>query len=85
MEICTYHVQGTDRLGAPCAECGHSTVAHPGHYCNPSLDACLICTVLKHNDPVAFEAMQWTAEQKAAIREEFSLEPDWQRGWNRDA
>jgi hypothetical protein len=46
--ICTRHV-GPDAtmpewMGAPCPDCGHTTLGHPG-ITNLTLDACLICEV----------------------------------------
>jgi hypothetical protein len=46
--ICTRHV-GPDAttpewMGAPCPDCGHTTLGHPG-ITNLTLDACLVCEV----------------------------------------
>lgn len=46
--ICTTYV-GADGaplswVGMPCADCGHTTTAHPG-LINPGLTACLVCQV----------------------------------------
>lgn len=45
--ICTRHVTPEDQpewLGAPCPDCGHTTLGHPG-MTNTTLDGCLICEV----------------------------------------
>ena len=45
--ICTRHVTADDQpewSGAPCPECGHTSLGHPG-ITNLTLDACLVCEV----------------------------------------
>ena len=43
--LCTRRNSGTDIIGAPCPQCGHTNMLHPGT-ANPSLEACALCTVL---------------------------------------
>jgi hypothetical protein len=46
--ICTRQNTADDQapawLGAPCPDCGHTSLGHPG-MTNPTLDACLVCEV----------------------------------------
>lgn len=43
--VCHASTSTADVIGAPCRECGHTNLAHPGNH-NPTLDACAICLVL---------------------------------------
>jgi hypothetical protein len=38
------------QLGAPCPDCGHNNLVHPGIH-NPALMACVICELLQHIPP----------------------------------
>lgn len=46
--ICTTPTATTEAaptwLGAPCPDCGHTTLAHPGP-ANPALTACMVCEI----------------------------------------
>lgn len=42
---CTRRSKGSERIGAPCPDCGHTNIAHPG-VGNPSLTECAICSML---------------------------------------
>lgn len=75
--ICTRHI-GPDAtipewLGAPCPDCGHTNLGHPG-VTNLTLDACLICevqaTVQQLRDTITAQALadsQELAELRALV------------------
>lgn len=60
-------------LGAPCPDCGHTSLGHPG-VTNPTLDGCLVCevqaAVQQLRDTMTgmgLELVQWQAELVEAL------------------
>lgn len=45
MMICAIPTAGNESIGAPCAYCGHTNIAHPGPQ-NPALESCAVCQLL---------------------------------------
>jgi hypothetical protein len=45
MDICHWGTSMDEVIGAPCDNCGHTNLVHPGPQ-NPSLTACAICEML---------------------------------------
>jgi len=44
-DICRMAIGPQDTVGAPCGNCGHCNLAHPG-VANPALTECPVCRLL---------------------------------------
>jgi hypothetical protein len=42
---CVAQIRGSDPIGAPCPDCGHTNLVHPGH-ANPALTECVLCVLV---------------------------------------
>lgn len=47
LDQCIIGPRGSERVGAPCGYCGHSSFLHPGQYTNPGIEECVVCAMLR--------------------------------------